>query len=316
MKIATMKSLFAVMSAAVILFAACKKEPKKLGSHTVAIVFVGGNDAIVRTPKGDVKAVKGAILNEKDWVQTGAKTHVDLALPGNILLRVDEKTTLKLEQLGLSEGGVQADRLVLAKGTVFSKVAKLDARSSFAIQTPTVVAGVRGTKFMTETDEKGAGKVAVIEGRVAVASNTKSEEVGEGEQAQVTENGGVTETKIDPATAARVNELAAGVDKIKQEQLQIFENLFKNQKEALEKASGDNKVQEQMKKSDEAIGNIKNQTDQKINEMKATTDTKMKEATEKVQGQDTKTQDALEKAKGGSLEEMRKKQQDLFNKQQ
>ena len=57
MKIATMKSLFAVMSAAVILFAACKKEPKKLGSHTVAIVFVGGNDAIVRTPKGDVKAV-------------------------------------------------------------------------------------------------------------------------------------------------------------------------------------------------------------------------------------------------------------------
>jgi DNA anti-recombination protein RmuC len=132
----------------------------------------------------------------------------------------------------------------------------------------------------------------------------------------VTESGGVTESKIDPATAARVNELAAGVDKIKQEQLQIFENLFKNQKEALERASGDNKVQEQMKKSDEAIGNIKNQTDQKINEMKAKTDSKMKETTEKVEGQGAKTQDALEKAKGGSLEEMRKKQQDLFNKKQ
>jgi|GEM_PF-3026110 len=313
-----MKSFIAIMSAALVLFVACKKEPKeakKLGSHTVAIVFIGGNDALVRTPKGDVKAVKGAILNEHDWVQTGAKTHVDLALPGNILLRVDEKTTLKLEQLGLSEGGIQADRLVLAKGTVFSKVAKLDPRSSFAIQTPTVVAGVRGTKFMTETDEKGAGKVAVIEGRVAVASQSKTEEVGEGEQAQVTESGGVTETKIDPATAARVNELAAGVDKIKQEQLQIFENLFKNQKEALEKASGDNKVQEQKQKSEEAIGNIKGQTDQKIKEMKATTDSKMKETTEKVEGQGAKTQDALDKAKGGSLEEMRKKQQDLFNKQ-
>lgn len=314
-----MKSQIIFLSAALFVFAACKKEPagpKKLGSHTAAVVFVSGGDVRIVTKKGETKAVKGAILNESDRVQTGPKAHLDILLPNNIILRVAEKSTLEMKEFGLSEGGLQADRLMLHQGAVFAKVAKLNPKSSFAIQTPTVVAGVRGTKFLTETDEKGAGKVSVTEGNVGVESKGKTEDVAEGEQAQVSENGAVTETKIDPATAARINEMSSGVDKIKQEQLQIFENLFKNQKEALEKASGDTKIQDQMKKSDEAIGNIKNQTDQKIKEMKATTDTKMKEATEKVQGQDSKTQDALEKAKGGSLEEMRKKQQDLFNKQQ
>lgn len=326
MQNAAMKSAVIFASAALLMLAACNKEPKKLGSHTVAVVFVGGPDAVIRTKAGDVKATKGAILNESDWIQTGAKTHVDLALPGNIVLRVDEKTTLKLTELGLSEGGIQSDKLLLERGTVFAKVAKLDKRSAFAIQTPTVVAGVRGTKFMTQTDEKGAGKVAVIEGRVAVQSNAgKTEEVGEGEQAQVTESGGVTETKIDPATAARVNEMASGVDKIKQDQLQIFENLFKNQKEALEKAGGtekikgmidqnNQKIEDQKKRSDEAVGGIKGQTDQKIQEMKAKTDDKMQQNNKKMEDASKASQDAIDKVKSGGVEDMMKKQKEMFNK--
>ena len=121
---------------------------------------------------------------------------------------------------------------------------------------------------------------------------------------------------MDAATAARTNELSAGVDKLKADQLQIFQNLLNEQKAALEKASGTDDVQEQMKKSEEAIQKLKDQTSEQIKQMKEQTDAKVKEAQQKVDDQGAKSQDAIEKAKGNSVEEMRKKQQDLFKKQE
>jgi len=300
-----------------LLVVACKKQPPKAVAHTAAVVFVTGGDVKLLTTSGESKVAKGTVLHENDKIQTGTKSQVDILLPGNIIVRLDQKSTLEMSEMKLGEGGVQADRLILQKGTVFAKVAKLEGKSSFAIKTPTLVAGVRGTKFMTEADEAGNGKVAVIEGKVGVESKTgQSGEVTEGEQASVTAAGGLTEAKMDAATAARTNELSAGVDKLKADQLQIFQNLLNEQKAALEKASGTDDVQERMKKSEEAIQKLKDQTSEQIKQMKEQTDAKVKEAQQKVDDQGAKSQDAIEKAKGNSVEEMRKKQQDLFKKQE
>ncbi|HNJ65017.1 MAG TPA: FecR family protein, partial [Turneriella sp.] len=126
---------------------ACKEEPKKKATHAAAVLYVVGKDVKIVSAKGETAAAKGAVLYESDKLVTGSKSQVDLLLPNSILIRVDQNTTVQMKEFAVGEGGAQQDRLMLQKGTVFAKVAKLDKKSSFAIQTPTLVAGVRGTQF-------------------------------------------------------------------------------------------------------------------------------------------------------------------------
>lgn len=303
---------------------ACKEEPKKIKTHAAVVVFVAGNEAKVFGAKGQSKPVKGTILHESDKIQTGNKTQVDLVLPNNILIRIDHNTTILMQDFGLAEGGIQTDRLVLHQGSVFAKVAKLEKSSSFAIQTPTLVAGVRGTQFMTEVGANGQGKVAVTEGKVAVASSQtgKTTEVKEGEQVQVTEKGSLEQAKIDPATAAKTNELST-VTNIKEQDLQKFQGILGDQQKLLDKASGtekvkgmmegnDNRIQQQKDTSKEKVEGLKGQTDTKAQEMKAAQEAKIQENQQKLEQEKQEAQKRLEEAqKNSALEEARKKQEEL-----
>lgn len=304
---------------------ACKEEPKKKATHAAAVVFVVGSDAKLITAKGESKAAKGAILYEADKVVTGKKSQVDLLLPNNILIRIDQNSTVEMKEFGVGGDGIQTDRLMLQKGTVFAKVAKLDKKSAFAIQTPTLVAGVRGTQFMTEADENGQGKVAVIEGKVGVESKTgKTEEVGAGEQAEVSPTGGITEAKLDDATAAKTNALSA-VANIKEQELQKFQNLLGDQQKLLDQSSGrekidsmkqenEKRIQEEKDKATQKIEGLKGQTDTKMQDMKASTEGKVKESTEKVDTMKGDTQQKIDSMKSGGVEDAKKKQEELFNK--
>jgi hypothetical protein len=322
---AAMKKAIVWVIVAALAAVACKEEPKKKATHAAAVVFVVGKDAKIVTAQGEKPATKGAVLYESDKVITGKKSQVDLVLPNNILMRLDQNTTLEMKELALGEGGAQQDRLMLQRGTVFAKVAKLDTKSSFAIQTPTLVAGVRGTQFMTEADETGKGKVAVIEGKVAVESSTgKTEEIGEGEQAEVSPTGSIVESKIDEATAAKTNALAT-VASIKEAELQKFQNLLGEQQKLLEQSSGrekidsmkqdsEKRIQEEKDKATGKIEGLKGQSDSKIQEMKAATEGKVQQNTEKIDAMKGDTQQKIDSMKGSNVEEMKKKQQEMFKK--
>jgi hypothetical protein len=302
-----------------------KEEPKKKASHAAAVVFVVGKDVKIVSPNGEKPAAKGAVLYEADKVITGRKSQLDLVLPNNILIRIDQNTTIEMKEFTVLESGAQRDRLMLQKGTVFAKVAKLDKKSAFAIQTPTLVAGVRGTQFMTEADEGGNGKVAVIEGKVAVESPTgKTEEVTEGEQAEVSSTGVIVENKIDEATAAKTGALAT-VANIKETELQKFQNLLDEQQKLLDQSSGrekidsmkqdtDKRIQEEKDKATEKIEGLKGQTDSKIQEMKAATEGKVQQKNEKIDSMKDEAQQKIDSMKGSSVEEMKKKQQEMFKK--
>lgn len=322
---AAMKKAIVWVIVAALAAVACKEEPKKKATHAAAVVFVVGKDAKIVTAQGEKPATKGAVLYESDKVITGKKSQVDLVLPNNILMRLDQNTTLEMKELAVGEGGAQQDRLMLQRGTVFAKVAKLDTKSSFAIQTPTLVAGVRGTQFMTEADETGKGKVAVIEGKVAVESSTgKTEEIGEGEQAEVSPTGSIVESKIDEATAAKTNALAT-VASIKEAELQKFQNLLGEQQKLLEQSSGrekiesmkqdsEKRIQEEKDKATGKIEGLKGQSDSKIQEMKAATEGKVQQNTEKIDAMKGDTQQKIDSMKGSNVEEMKKKQQEMFKK--
>ncbi|MCX7633791.1 MAG: FecR domain-containing protein [Turneriella sp.] len=321
-----MKKLIAVVITIALLACKEKKEvSQKTASHAAAVVFVVGKDAKLITAKGEIPAAKGAILQESDKVITGQRSQVDLVLPNKILIRIDQNSTVEMREFAQLEGGAQRDRLMLQKGAVFAKVAKLDKKSSFAIQTPTLVAGVRGTQFMTEADENGKAKVAVIEGTVGVETSAgKVEEVNAGEQAEVSPSGSIVENKIDEATAAKTNSLAT-VANIKEAELQKFENLLSDQQKLLDEKSGrdkiegmkqdtDKRIQQEKDKASEKIGDIKGQTDSKIQEMKSQTDEKVKQSSEKVDSMKADTQQKIDSMKGSNVDNMKKKQEELFKK--
>ncbi len=292
--------------AALTLALACKEPPKKpAATHAAAVVFVVGNDAKIVTAKGQVAAVKGAILQQGDSIQTGPKSQVDLLLPGKILIRIDQHTTVAMREFAAADGS-QSDKLYLQRGLIFAKVTKLGAHSSFAIQTPTIVAGVRGTEFMTTSDEKGAGKVAVTEGTVAVKSDKGEEKaIDAGEQANVSDSGGVAETKLDDATAAQMKQLST-VANISAQQVQIFEDALKQQKEALEKAGGTDKIKGIIEENDKKMQEKRDESTKKVEEQKGATENKIQEMNKG-------TTEKIDQMKN-NIEEQKKKREELFKK--
>ncbi|HRP68377.1 MAG TPA: FecR domain-containing protein [Turneriella sp.] len=286
----------------------CKEKGKPVAEvkvHAVAIVFVSGTNANVVNASGTKKAVKGALVNQSDRIITGAKSVVDLLLPNKIVVRIDQNTTVEMRTLTTSPDGAQNDKLYLQRGLIFAKVAKLGQHSTFAIQTPTVVAGVRGTEFMTASDDKGGGKVAVTEGRVAVQSGENEHAVNAGEQASVDPAGKVSEGKIDADTLAQMKQFTTVAD-ARAEMTQMLDDAIRFQQEALERAGGTDKVKEIIEQNDKMIQEKKAETQQKIDAQKGETTNKIQEMK---QGTDQK-KDEMQ----NSIEEQRKKRDELFNK--
>ena len=60
-----------------------------------------------------------------------------------------------------------ATELYLAKGSVFSKVIKIDKGNSYKVKTPLCIAAVRGTEFLSTYDRNNS-EVQVLGGKVAV----------------------------------------------------------------------------------------------------------------------------------------------------
>ncbi len=74
-------------------------------------------------------------------------------------------------------------------GFLRAKVSKLGKGSSFQVETPTAVAGVRGTEFSMDFDPvAGVSKVSVEEGKVAVAAEGKEVVVAQGQGTMVRKN--------------------------------------------------------------------------------------------------------------------------------
>lgn len=285
----------------------CKEQPKKAATtHAAAVMFVVGSEAKIVTEKGQTKAVKGAILQQGDSIQTGPKSQVDIMLPGKILIRIDQNTTVAMRSFASAANGSQADKLYLQRGLIFAKVTKLGQHSTFAIQTPTIVAGVRGTEFMTATDEKGAGKVAVTEGQVVVQAGQGAEQaIDAGQQANVSESGSVAPGKIDDATAAQMKQLST-VANITAQQAQIFEDALKQQKEALEKAGGTDKIKVITEENDKKMQEKRDEATKKVEDQKGQTENKIQEMNKG-------TEQKIDQMKN-SIEEQKKKREELFKK--
>ncbi|WP_032851375.1 FecR family protein [Leptospira borgpetersenii] len=129
------------------------------------IVFVKGQVSVVRDVQ--IKLHRGDLLDESDMILTNAGGAVDIGLTDSSVIRVKENSRLVLKELRENNGS--QIRINLTAGRLLNVVEKEKKGSNFYVETPSVVAGVRGTSFEVSASQNES-TVFVAEGAVEVIS--------------------------------------------------------------------------------------------------------------------------------------------------
>ena len=157
-----MKSII-VFSAFAFLITGCAK--KSVDEHA-SITFMMGEV----TKNGSTVRI-GQPLAEQDVIETGVNSFCDVRI-GESLVRIKQSTRMEIATLRKSSGAENTS-IEMITGKMLCKPKKLLKDDSFIVRTPTAIAGVRGTQFTVEADQKGTSRIKVFDGKVKVAMRLK-----------------------------------------------------------------------------------------------------------------------------------------------
>jgi len=128
----------------------------------------------------------GDTLSSEDTIVTGKNGNIEIMIGESGVLKIAKNTKLSVESL-LAEEGNSDTRVNLDYGKVVSVVKKEKKDSNFTVVTPTTIAGVRGTAFLTSVEKPGGKsescqtdcvvEFSVIEGSIGIRKNGSDEEV-------------------------------------------------------------------------------------------------------------------------------------------
>lgn len=124
------------------------------------IVYATGDAYVTAAGKPETRAAAGMLVRANDVIRTENGT-LDMQTSRRAAVRVREYTTL-----AVSEIRDRAAHLKLTKGVVLARVERESKEESFSIQTPTAVAGVRGTTFSVGVQDNRS-QLRVIQGQVS-----------------------------------------------------------------------------------------------------------------------------------------------------
>lgn len=214
--------IIAAISAAA-MFISCAKETK----NEIFVSFFTGSVTQTRSGAPVAVEVKG-VVQEGDIFTIGEKSTLILQSSDGLVIRFESNT----EAVVSSITDVSKREISLNKGKVLSSVEKLQKRHGYAVKTPTAVASVRGTQFLTEfTGTKSiiaVGKGVVNVKRTAGAADEKLVEKG---------NSAVVETEKEIVELREVNkvetlelsklEKTPVVDKVENKTPEELKDIFK-----------------------------------------------------------------------------------------
>lgn len=112
----------------------------------------------------------GFRLIEGDSIRTYPNSSCDIKL-GEHIFRLKENSNLELIDIDKEK----SIRFGLLSGEILNKLSKLPPESSFSLETPEAVNGVRGTKFLVSRKEEKGTEVYVTEETVHVESKDKKD---------------------------------------------------------------------------------------------------------------------------------------------
>jgi len=153
-------------------------------------------------------AAKYMTVNAGDEIRTGPDSEVVLTLESSAVNGVKANTSFGLKHFEVNPETEAAQiKIDLPKGKLWSEVGRLKTKdSSFEIETPTVVTGVRGTVFLVEVEEETAdSSIAVLSGKVAVGiKDVVAPEIILDKREAIVAKRGQEPRKFAPAELARI----------------------------------------------------------------------------------------------------------------
>jgi hypothetical protein len=146
------------------------KEQVAQASKDARITFLMG-DVKIKAASGseNTKPKIGTLVAMNDVVITSNKATADIEFGDGNTLRIKSNTEVVIRKLIYGDTAVD-EEVYLKKGVLVAEVKKKKQNDSFNVMTPTVIAGVRGTKFQVSFDPNAneTTRVTVSEGSVGI----------------------------------------------------------------------------------------------------------------------------------------------------
>ncbi|EQA35571.1 sigma factor regulatory protein, FecR/PupR family [Leptospira inadai serovar Lyme str. 10] len=149
------------------------------------IVWIVG-DVKIQSAAGEKKAELGQTVSGADTIFTGANGSVEIIVADSGIIKVSKNSELSVATI-VSDSGSEI-KVNVNYGKIVTMVRKEQKNSDFKVVTPTALAGVRGTTFLTSVENPSGNKAscaqsgcdvrfAVLEGSVAVTKVGEESEV-------------------------------------------------------------------------------------------------------------------------------------------
>ncbi len=164
-----------IVLAAALLFAYPVYSAKPSGNEVMVTMIEGAAQAFAPGAASGVPLKKGDRLTKDHELKVGEKSRVELRFPDNTVMRLSEKSTLKLSRISYNrKTGTKNFKVALSVGRMWANVKKLvTPDSTVEVKTVNAVAGVRGTVYRVNVEEDKSAMVKVYDGAVYVASPPK-----------------------------------------------------------------------------------------------------------------------------------------------
>jgi ferric-dicitrate binding protein FerR (iron transport regulator) len=142
-----------------------------LGAPVTKVTFQKGEVLVASGKNGPwIELRKGVPVAEGKFIKTGKDGVVELTLPDNSVLRLAPNTLFKLNQALFPKKKSFHFSCKIFLGTIWAKITRAfgQVRGTFNTQTPTAVAGVRGTAYNLKVAADKSTDISVYEGEVGV----------------------------------------------------------------------------------------------------------------------------------------------------
>jgi hypothetical protein len=162
-----MKHLQQLFLAALVvsLAVSCSRENRVTAQVPVVLLSIG--DVKVKSKGKDLLSVQvGQIIKKGDIIITGSNSQVSIQMGKHSMVQLISNTTFEARSL-FEDDNME---FFLKKGTVLSKVDKLNKNGSYKVKTITSIAAVRGTTFSV-TVNNGMSTVGVSHGKVKMINS-------------------------------------------------------------------------------------------------------------------------------------------------
>lgn len=162
---------------------AAKVTTVKIGKGEVKVTFLAGSASVLPVGKRNWRTLQVKdVLRGGDEVSTGPKSHLELSLSDNSLVRFADNTRFKILQLTAGGDSRQHDfRIHVAIGRTWASVTKFIGvgKRRFELSCDNAVAGVRGTVYRMNVNDDSSALVRVYDGEIFVKGGGEQQEIKE-----------------------------------------------------------------------------------------------------------------------------------------